>query len=163
MQKPFKSELQTIALAGQSEAIPLKNWSDGSVFIWNFGEPLITLACHTKEQTVFYEYVLPTFFTEDAVEFLLKLPNLYWFWTVLAETSQSTLNKTETDKITLEDILQVGKNKHGALTKKGVKLDKSVHVVSTPEACYWLEHGVVLLKEDNGQIVLQRNPLFELG
>lgn len=37
----------------------------------------------TEAKSLEPEEILPVFFTEEACEWLMKLPNLYWFWKVL--------------------------------------------------------------------------------
>lgn len=159
MNQDVKSQLLSIARQSKMKTLAHRNWVDGSVFIWNFGEELIRLACDVKGSTVFYEYALPVFFTDKAVEYLLKLPNLYWFWSIVeAGASVSTRDKIDQDDINVAVAVRFRQE----FVNKGVRLDRSIHVVSPTEACFLLEKGVVLLEHDEDHIVLTRNPVFEL-
>lgn len=84
MNAPFRHQLYSLALSQRDEKIP---------YLRPHAEPfdenhlpieLHQLACSTRGSvTLGNADILPAFFTRAAIRMLVKMPNLYWFWSVV--------------------------------------------------------------------------------
>lgn len=63
------------------------------IFPSQFSNLLLPLALEASGKSKLEpEEILPVFFEEEACEWLMKLPNLYWFWQVLDKTYEWRLD-----------------------------------------------------------------------
>ncbi|HNG73716.1 MAG TPA: hypothetical protein PKN86_07315 [Candidatus Obscuribacter sp.] len=71
-----------------------------------FAEALLPLAREATDlRNPSDEQILPIFFTDEACELLMKLPNLYWFWHVLEKAYEWQLDGYE-ERIDVATVLR---------------------------------------------------------
>lgn len=84
MNASFRQQLYNLAVSQRDETIHLRSYAqpfDDS----HLGMKVYELACSTRgSATLPNSDIMPTFFTEQAIGVLRKMPNLYWFWCVVA-------------------------------------------------------------------------------
>lgn len=123
------------------------------------GTDLYNLALKVKNcQSLVDSEILPTFFEKEAVELLLSLPNLYWFWRIVESS-----------------IIKAGNGRHvigveavrGAMAEernnagRAYDLKKDISELSQVETALWVAAGILVVQSSLlGEPALLRNPVY---
>lgn len=93
---PLRSLLHIISHQMSSEFSDMRSLSMPIAADTFFGRELHSLACRLNGESkgvwshLENEQVLPVFFSDDAADILLRMPNLFWFWRVVHATVDGT-------------------------------------------------------------------------
>ncbi|MBK8224490.1 MAG: hypothetical protein IPK73_26075 [Candidatus Obscuribacter sp.] len=123
------------------------------------GTDLYNLALQVRNcQSLVDTEILPTFFEKEAVELLLSLPNLYWFWRIVESS-----------------IIKAGNGRHvigvdavrGAIAEernsaaRAYDLKKDISALNQIETAVWVAAGILVVQSSLlSEPALLRNPVY---
>ncbi len=106
--------------------------------------------------------ILPTFFTEEAIKTLQTMPNKFWFWKIVHESTLSHVPATgmgSGSTIGVEAVKRaIAQERRGFQRIRNLNVDEKS--LPPEEAAYWLASGVLLVEVVNDKITVVRNPIF---
>jgi len=160
MDKNFRQQLYNLAQAALQETVVYRSYMrpfDAS----HLSQELYQLACRSRGVLLMPNAdILPTFFDEDATEFLLAMPNLYWFWATIKEGVIFDNVESGNAPIGLQALkLAVQAYKRDLAYKHDMR--KKIDALTPAQLCSRTALGIVLIVVkvcDTDEIVF--NPLF---
>lgn len=124
------------------------------------GQDIYKLACESKAvSSLAQAEILPVFFTAEAIEELLKLPNMFWFWHVIKESVVG-----HDDPVSLVGLPAVKRamSEMRVNAARGTDLRKDIAHLTQVETAYWVASGYLLVMVgDNWEKSVVRNPIYE--
>jgi hypothetical protein len=103
--------------------------------------------------------ILPVFFTAEAIEELLRLPNIYWFWQVVKDSAV-----IHDDLVTSISLVEVKRamSEMRSNAARSTDLRKDLATLSQVETAFWVANGILLCKVgDKWEKSVVRNPIYE--
>lgn len=161
MTSTFSAHLYQIASIAQQENAVSRNWSQ-PLRPQMLGLNIYRLALRVRGvEAVNDDQLLPTFFSSEAVTMLFTMPNLHWFWKVVAYSALSADDHAEViSAATVKEAMRHYRNELGMAFDLTCRIDQ----LSVQEACVLLAAGVIVLRPEgllakNAVPVL--NPIIE--
>ena len=161
MTSTFSVHLYQIASIAQQDNAVDRNWSQ-PLRPQMLGLNIYRLALRVRGvEAVNDDQLLPTFFSSEAVTMLFTMPNLYWFWKVVAYSALAADDAAEViSASTVKDALRHYRNELGM----AFDITRRIDELTVQEACVFVAAGIIVLKPEgllakNAVPVL--NPIFQ--
>jgi hypothetical protein len=156
MTTSFSIHLYQIASIAQQENALSRNWSQ-PLTPQMLGLNIYRLAMHVRGvESVDDDQVLPTFFSDDAIAILFTMPNLHWFWKMVAHSALAADDHAAViGAATVKDALRHFRNELGM----AFDLTRRIDQLTVQEACVLVAAGIIVLRPEG---LLARNavPVF---
>ena len=145
MTTSFSVQLYQIASIAQQENALSRNWSQ-PLTPQMLGLNTYRLALRVRGvESVNEDQVLPTFFSSEAIALLFTMPNLHWFWKVVAYSALAADDHAALIGVaTVKDALRHFRNELGM----AFDLTRPIEQLSVQEACVLVAAGVIVLKPE---------------
>lgn len=145
MTTSFSIHLYQIASIAEQQNALGRNWSQ-PLTPQMLGLNLYRLALRVRgSETVSDDQVLPTFFSAEAIAILFTMPNLYWFWKVVAYSALAADDHASViGAATVKDALRHWRNELAMAFDVGRAIDQ----LTVQEACVLVAAGVIVLKPE---------------
>lgn len=153
MTTSFSVHLYQLASIAQQEHALSRNWSQ-PLTPQILGLNIYRLALRVRGvESVNDDQVLPTFFSAEAISILFTMPNLHWFWKVVAYSALAADdNAALIGAATVKEALRHFRNELGM----AFDLTRPIDQLTLQEACVLVAAGVIVLKPEG---LLARNAL----
>lgn len=92
--------------------------------------------------------VFPTFFTAEAVELLMTLPNNFWFWTVVQHSASDSAGGGLIDDVIVRQTIAGFRARRSSV----YGLDKPMEQLSSFEMAVRVVEGVILFKSNDSEL-----------
>ena len=145
MTTSFSVHLYQLASIAQQEHALGRNWSQ-PLTPQMLGLNIYRLAMRVRGvEAVNDDQVLPTFFSAEAIAILFGMPNLHWFWKVVAYSALAADdNAALIGAATVKAALRHFRNELGM----AFDLTRPIEQLTVQEACVLVAAGVIVLKPD---------------
>lgn len=145
MTTSFSVRLYQLASIAQQEHALGRNWSQ-PLTPQMLGLNIYRLAMRVRGvEAVNDDQVLPTFFSTEAIAILFGMPNLHWFWKVVAYSALAVDdNAALIGAATVKAALRHFRNELGM----AFDLNRPIEQLTVQEACVLVAAGVIVLKPD---------------
>jgi len=145
MTTSFSVQLYQIASIAQQEHALSRNWSQ-PLTPQMLGLNIYRLAMRVRGvESVNDDQVLPTFFSAEAIALLFTMPNLHWFWKVVAYSALAADDHAALiGAATVKEALRHHRNELGM----AFDLTRPIDRLTVQEACVLVAAGVIVLKPE---------------
>jgi hypothetical protein len=145
MTTSFSVQLYQIASIAQQEHALSRNWSQ-PLTPQMLGLNIYRLAMRVRGvESVNDDQVLPTFFSAEAITILFAMPNLHWFWKVVAYSALAADDHAALiGAATVKDALRHFRNELGMAFDFTRRIDQ----LTVQEACVLVAAGVIVLRPE---------------
>lgn len=145
MTTSFSVQLYQIASIAQQEHALSRNWSQ-PLTPQVLGLNIYRLAMRVRGvESVNDDQVLPTFFSAEAIALLFTMPNLHWFWKVVAYSALAADDHAELIGVaTVKEALRHHRNELGMAFDFTRRIDQ----LTVQEACVLVAAGVIVLRPE---------------
>ncbi len=145
MTTSFSVQLYQIASIAQQEHALSRNWSQ-PLTPQMLGLNIYRLAMRVRGvESVNDDQVLPTFFSAEAIALLFTMPNLHWFWKVVAYSALAADDHAALiGAATVKEALRHFRNELGMAFDFTRRIDQ----LTVQEACVLVAAGVIVLKPE---------------
>ena len=145
MTTSFSVQLYQIASIAQQEHALSRNWSQ-PLTPQMLGLNIYRLAMRVRGvESVNDDQVLPTFFSAEAIALLFTMPNLHWFWKVVAYSALAADDHAALiGAATVKEALRHHRNELGM----AFDLTRPIDRLTVQEACVLVAAGVIVLRPE---------------
>lgn len=145
MTTSFSVQLYQIASIAQQEHALSRNWSQ-PLTPQMLGLSIYRLAMRVRGvESVNDDQVLPTFFSAEAIALLFTMPNLHWFWKVVAYSALAADDHAALiGAATVKEALRHFRNELGMAFDFTRRIDQ----LTVQEACVLVAAGLIVLKPE---------------